>query len=351
MPRLSDFRFQISNCKHAPRRAAPSNLQFQISNLKSAAFTLLEVLLALSLSILLLTAVSMAINIHLRVVDAGRRDVEQAQLARAILHRIADDLRSAVRYSPQDYESMMPSAGATEGADTSSGSDADSTSGDTTTDEESSTTDADAGAATAVPAMTPGLYGTQYEVEVDISRLPRIDQYQQLLNAGEGAVTEMVSDVKTVAYFVIGAGESNVGSLGVLSTTAEGGLVRREMDRAVTRYAAEQGTLNLADQPGELLAPEVALLEFRYYDGTQWVSEWDSASLGGLPLAVEVAIALVPDPALEDTVAAGSLFDVIGIEQENYSVYRLLVQLPAALPPTESTMTEDTSSSSTEETP
>src|SRR5687767_4064460 len=61
-----------------------SNLKSQISNPESPGFTLLEVLLALSLSILLLTAVSMAISIHLRAVNAGRLDVEQAQLARAI---------------------------------------------------------------------------------------------------------------------------------------------------------------------------------------------------------------------------------------------------------------------------
>jgi hypothetical protein len=317
--------------------------------LDRAAFTLLEVLLALSLSILLLTAVSMAISIHLRVVDSGRRDVEQAQLARAILHRIADDLRSAVQYAPQDFESMASSAGAAEGeTESTTGSTSDTSS----TQEDSTTTDADAGASTAAPAMTPGLYGTQYEVEVDVARLPRIDQYQQLVSE-DGAATDLVSDVKTVAYYVIEAGDSSIGSLGALSTTAEGGLVRREMDRAVTRYAAEQGTLNLADQPGELLAPEVVTVEFRYYDGTQWLTEWDSATLGGLPMAVEVAIAMVSDPSLTEMVTSGSLFDLVGIEQENYSVYRLLIQLPAAVAATESetTSTEDTSSSSMEEMP
>ncbi len=59
-------------------------------------YTLLEVMLVLLITMVLVTAVGAALNIYLRSVEAGRAEVEQAQLARALLRRIADDLRSAV---------------------------------------------------------------------------------------------------------------------------------------------------------------------------------------------------------------------------------------------------------------
>ena len=38
------------------------------------------------------------------------------------------------------------------------------------------------------------------------------------------------------------------------------------------------------------MAPEVSLLEFRYFDGFDWFDSWDSALYGELPKAVEIAL-------------------------------------------------------------
>ena len=62
-------------------------------------FTLLEVLLTLGLSGLLMLIVGLAIDLHLRILRTGRAEVEQAQLARAILRRISQDLHNAVQYN------------------------------------------------------------------------------------------------------------------------------------------------------------------------------------------------------------------------------------------------------------
>ena len=59
-------------------------------------FTLLEVLLAVGISMLAMAAVYAAMGIHLRFIEAGDNDVERAQLARAVLGRIAEDLRATV---------------------------------------------------------------------------------------------------------------------------------------------------------------------------------------------------------------------------------------------------------------
>ncbi len=75
-------------------------LQFAISHKKQKhAFTLIEVILALGLSVLVLAAVAMAVNLHLRLLDSGRTRIEEAQLAREILRTIAQDLHNAVPYN------------------------------------------------------------------------------------------------------------------------------------------------------------------------------------------------------------------------------------------------------------
>ena len=72
-------------------------------------FTLLEVLLAVGISMLAMAAVYAAMGIHLRFIEAGDNDVERAQLARAVLGRIAEDLRATV------FHSSNPLAGETSG--------------------------------------------------------------------------------------------------------------------------------------------------------------------------------------------------------------------------------------------
>ena len=53
----------------------------------------------MGLAVLVLMAVGMAINLHLRLLDSGRTKVEEAQLARAIFRNIAHDLQNAVPYN------------------------------------------------------------------------------------------------------------------------------------------------------------------------------------------------------------------------------------------------------------
>jgi len=44
------------------------------------------------------------------------------------------------------------------------------------------------------------------------------------------------------------------------------------------------------------LAERIDGLDFRYYDGEEWVDDWDSKARGGLPKAIEVVL-LVEDPS------------------------------------------------------
>ncbi|NQU26577.1 MAG: prepilin-type N-terminal cleavage/methylation domain-containing protein [Candidatus Nealsonbacteria bacterium] len=323
-------------------------MKSEIRNLKSRGFTLLEVILATSLAAVVLMTIGSAINIHLKFLDVGRTQVEEAQLARAVLRRIADDLRGAVQYAPPDIDGLMSTVGELPVELEGMAGDLEEVAGDLDAfgDEETDRTADLSGS--AEPPSIPGLYGNAYELQVDTSRLPRIDEYNGILSSDGGApVWDMPSDVKTVTYYVTGnaTGNSIGGTSGIASDLQQcNGLVRRETGRATAAYAAEQGRLDDMSHGLDLLAPEVAAIEFRYCDGMEWLDEWDSVEKGGLPLAVEIVLAIVPakvrrEQADEDSRRVGSLADVT--ESDQWLIYRMTVHLPAAEPTGDGELSED----------
>jgi len=313
--------------------------------------TLLELLLALAISAFLMAAVAMAMELHFRALDTRRSQVEEANLARAVLKRMADDLRGAVKYVEVDTEAID---GATElaaeeatGVDPSDLDPADlaeienAVAGETAEGEPSEDVQDIAGS-TVVP-VRPGLYGNQFEFQVDVSRLPRIDQYQASLNTSVN-VTDIPSDVKTVAYYLTGVNAPAAGATGVGASAMPGGavlddngepamgLVRRELDRAVTTYAATSG-LQATGNATQILAPEITRLQFQYFNGFEWFTEWDSAAQSGLPVAVEISLAIRRADAEETSLTSGFMptFTADGATSQEI-FYRMIVQIPVAEP-------------------
>lgn len=363
-----------------------------------AGFSLLELLLALALSGLILFACSMAVDLHLRVLDSRRTNLEEAQLARSVLNMIANDLRGTLRYEKVDMSAIQQlvadsiadasaggggggggsggggggaGGGAGDGGDgggdrsggqpppagegpppgsgggnnppgppSGSGSGAEATlptdSMDPLLDE---TTDpiGDLANATTLPPIV-GLYGNATQLQIDISRLPRVDEYQTVASPLDPTLAAIPSDIKTVSYFLqstmLSPGEvvdplADPGPFG--QQFAAEGLVRREVDRSLAQYAMTSGNAQTLMRTGELLASEVVGLQFQYFDGLQWLPEWDSQLMGGLPLAVEIVIAIAPQAATEpqgvftpaELAAAGEA-----------ALYRTVVTLPLAELPT-----------------
>ena len=337
--------------------------------------TLLETLLALALSGMIIYGVAMAISLHVRALDTRRTRVEENLVARSVLNMIASDLRATVvKYEP-DMSGLMSlpadavaeaaadALGADGGADTGSGSpggtdgggrdgagggntppsgDAGAPSDETggmadegTTEDSSNTTDL---ASSVAPKPVPGLYGNQYELQIDVSRLPRPDEYRALGASPELGLTDVPSDIKTVTYYVQPPGMTGTeaardpftssGTYYAQTGVTPGGLVRRELDRSVSSWAAENGQVTSVYRAGELIAPEVAAVEFSYFDGTQYLPEWDSDAMQGLPRAVEIVVYVRPraqpdadQPVVDDL--SRSLMEGL--------VYRLVVTIPAGL--------------------
>jgi hypothetical protein len=317
--------------------------------------TLLELLLSLALLAIVVTLLGTAIHLHLRVLDIRRTDIEQAQLARAVLRMIADDLRSTIQSDPVDFSSVADLAAAydTEMPDVEDLEDQLAEAGLDET--EASPTEGIADSLT--PPSEPGLYGNCCELLIDVSRLPRPDEYALVAAAAAGAPVDIPSEIKSVAYYLVDGSSSDGFGSGQLDesintgvdTSAFGGqargLVRRELSRAVTEWAVENGNLDTLRRNARIVAPEVVGLEFRYFDGTEWFFEWDTQLEGGLPIAVEIAIWVQsPDAATKQEDRADRRltepFENESLETESPNppgsrVYRLLVDLPAGRPTTD----------------
>jgi hypothetical protein len=279
------------------------------SAISRAAFTLVEVLLSLALTAVVAGIIGGLVQVYLTNQNIGRDRVKQTQIARALLNMIADDIRTVVRNQSFDTAGLseLLSGGQSSGGG-AGGAGAGGAAGASQPPAGDSSAGAGASGAssqTAIPTVAtlpPGIYGTSTSIEIDISRLPRPDEYvprePDVIN---GTVADMPSDIKTVSYYVQAkrtdgvrdplATQVDIRSQSSSADGAAGGLVRRSLDRAITLFAYEQGTTDSLQRTGELLAPEVVAIEFEYFDGQLWQSEWDS-SVQGLPIVVRITLAM-----------------------------------------------------------
>ena len=441
---ISNLKSQISNLRLGISRSKTARqVAFQRRGL-----TLLELILALGLSIVLLFAIAMAMQIYWKAFDVKRANVEQAHLARALLRHMEDDIRSAVQYTPVDLSGLdsmtggassaaslassvaaatgqsgaistgtgttgssgspsqgtqtgqqqpASSGGATQPTGQTGGTGSSSTfgtsgtggtqsgsaqsggtpssgtassgtpaSGSQSTSGQQGTTDSAAATDTTegVPAAVVGLYGSATQLQFDVSRLPRVDQYEA---AGTANMVQIPSDIKTVTYYVrdeqssggapqfgggqFGSGQtaSQTGGAGPSSSGQGRGLMRLEMDRAVSAYEESNGSLAAGYDGAKLLAEEVTSVQFRYWDGTAWIEDWNSDEMGGLPIAIEILITM-DDPGAGQASAPQPFGDASGASAQETAAppYRMVVHLPTASPqpPAEEPATDGTTADS-----
>lgn len=310
------------------------------SPLRRDAFTLLELVLALSMSVVLMVLVGGAIQFYARDMNVRDMDIRQTQLAAAVMQMIEDDLRATLHTQPVDTapleELLAASSGSQSGGGgggqqedlSAAGLDSDTTDAVT---EDLSTIDL----LSSVSVLeSPGLIGNQYQIQLDLSRLPRLEEYVAMLDGNTANIEDVPSDIKTVAYFVQGAG--TIGgvqdALGTIDAQVDagsgGGLVRRSLDRAATVQAASTGSLSLLNQTGDLLAPEVVAIEFSYWDGVTWQLAWSSDEYGELPLAVQVRLTLGDGTASE----AETAVPASTISTGELRTFSHIVRLPLAKP-------------------
>lgn len=238
------------------------------------AFSLIEVLIALSLTVLLLSAVYAAVGLHLRFQTAGRAQVKKNQLLRALIRKMDEDFGSIVMSIDQaEEEDEETSVENTEEYD-----------------DVSDTSLTVGGLESEGTPITFGIVGTSEFVHLCVSRPLRELTYDSLYS--DLPATGRSNDLLTVTY---GLAPVDVTLLfdptrpkydprdpNAFVDRPDTGFGRREIDL----YAFDAATDVLSES--NLLAPEITSLSFSYFDGTAWLESWDSRTLSALPRAVRV---------------------------------------------------------------
>ena len=278
-------------------------------------YTLLELLLALGLSVVVFSAVGAGVQIYLVALTKQQAMVEQKQVARALLAMIGNDLRAGIQYKATDYsgldnliqtQTMMLTGGAAA---------------------EEEEEEPESLIVEEEVSFRPTMLGSSNVLMIDISRLPRLDQYNPLVASAEDEV-QSPSDIKSLSYFVSLSEGGVESAIEFQPNKAPGGLYRREIDRAVAEYRGETDLMLAPDEFTRLIANEVVDISFQYFDGEDWQSEWDSVEIGGFPVAIEVNIMI--DPARS---AAGSQdYTIDQSDPEQMQIFRTVVDLPVAEP-------------------
>ena len=301
---------------------------------RRSGFTLLEVLLAIAISIFVAGLIGGVMYFQLRTLKHTRAEVDQAQLARALNGYIASDLRNLIKYDPLDVASLVPGGGgaAAMGAEGAGGEarkaseleiadslDALAKAAEGESTEDDASTSDEVG---LLPEETPGLRGAADWLKIDNSRLPRRDQ---LLAAASGGLGTALCDVKTVTYQVVAPSMD----------FPEGGLVRAEVPRAEALVATlEAGSEEeIMITHARLLAPEVAAVRFQYSDGEIWHEVWPpveaqtSEEAAVLPVAIHMIVYFKPED-FDPTAFVGSI-DPAALAA--FPKRRLIVGIPTAV--------------------
>lgn len=252
-------------------------------------FTLVEVLIALALTVVLLAAVYGSLTMLWRFESAGRGEIVRAQILRSVLRMMNEDLGSIVFQIP-DSSSTSSS---TQAAD--SGSTVGTTTGSTgslSTAEPVTTplTLSGIDETTGVP-VTFGLIGDSQTIHMTVSR-PRRDLNYDSFSTDEmlsGSTSDMQLVTWGLAPLPNGYFTPNP-DVTVPSRPTEG-LGRRALDLFAS------GIVDAALLEQDLLAGEITQLTFRYFDGAVWVESWDSQVYGSLPRAIEVTVGFWYEPA------------------------------------------------------
>ncbi len=252
---------------------------------RRAAFTLLELMLALGLTATLLTVVYSSLELHWRFSTLGQVEVERAQIARAILTKISADIRSTMYAPPVDEYIPDDTSEDDTGDDTSS---ADSDPDEFLVEPMVEITDP----AEAYSGSSIGVFGDAVSVVLHINRpyRPGVRSDEDVLNP------ESQSNQKSISYFLAG-GEGNLASMvaGQFQTENDyedgiDGLARMSGDRFTLTLADQQGDMVQLATQTKLLAEEINSLSFEYHDGVEWLTEWDSDVQERVPNAIGVTI-------------------------------------------------------------
>lgn len=277
------------------------------------AFSLLEMVLALALGMVLLLALYFTLNIYVTSAHIGRDTLAEGEIARSVVTRLTHDITNQlgpvdVRCVP-DYSSLAPTE-------------------TMPTDPAAKPMTPTQPAMPAQPAISPdavkfniGVVGTATTLSLSVYKVE---------NPSVGAVANQTqavesSDLRRIDYWIVGGGSMPLG------------LARREVKLA-TSNDVDLYAEDIPEPEKYIIAREVTSIEFEYFDGQTWSSDWDGSSpLGedtspvGPPAAIRIKVTMKRSSSLPQTLGLETVgpdltyTHVVALPGGNYSANKLIV--------------------------
>ena len=227
-------------------------------------FTLLEMVLALSLMTLVLTSTMLFFSSTLRTRNAGEKMAQRTQLERVLLRQMAREISQARVINT--YEK--------------------------------------------IGAEEKGLGGKLKGIELLTYVLPHPERFAKRDLRDVEVPAEF--DLRRVIYYLIRADklQDEDGNPRVF------GLARHEF-KLRNRQVSVEG--EEYEERVELIAPEIKYLSFRFFDGASWTSRWEGSDQDSLPQSVRVTLGRNPLP--DDEQYFESIADAKRFEQEDSELH------------------------------
>jgi prepilin-type N-terminal cleavage/methylation domain-containing protein len=251
-------------------------------------YTLLEVLAASAIGVMLLAGLYSAYELTIRQTTTGRDLTTEADLSRAIIHRVGLDLSSTLGVLPPKSGGTPATTSSTTTPTTETTTPTTGTTGGTTgtTDTGTTTTDGTTTDSTTTSTVSDipfqsGIIGGGQQLTAVVSKPPK---YLAERNIPYDPTLIQPSDLIRVTYYMHSSGR---------------GLCRQERP-----WVTADGIWNSVDpdrstEEEDLIAPEVVNVLFEFASGTGYVSEWDGSQAGtdgcpnqGAPRAVKMTLTL-----------------------------------------------------------
>lgn len=301
----------------------------------ASGFTLLELVVALALTTLLVTAIYGSLRLYVRISTEDTTQLEHSRLARALFRQMSLDIRSVVFQPPESSgQAMEGDSEADTGTDeTGSGTENMEESG--TSESGSLSTSEESAGVTSV-----GLIGDSIKLVLHVSRPSRDLEYESI-QSGTG-LHARTSDLQSITYFLADPNSSGMegevgraaapGGLGDSRSQQPQGLARLVGDEFAVNFADTESNTSMLASSAKIIAPEVVSIDFQYFDGLSWQASWDSIAMGRLPNAVAVTIGLARIPTEEEEQEAQRNRRVIEDSGKIIETRRHVVALPLADP-------------------
>lgn len=269
---------------------------------KRSGFTLIEMMVAVSIVTMLMVAISSATTVYMQTATDSFEEIERSQVARAILRNLSRDIRS-VTFVLKEVS-------------------------DDEDEQDTETVDSD----TAMASYTDGLFGTATDLVLYVSRPDPDTNYVDAQSMTTGS--DRSGDAMVIRYLLAQSGGG--GLSGLLAAEAMdtinvpdniAGLGVMKGDMVGLSNAINTGDVETQLDAAQLLAPEVSNIQFSYFNGVEELAEWDSNVQNSMPSAIIIEMTLRTIRPEWDERTAENTPGMLG-----ETTHRFVVPIPVAEP-------------------